>query len=132
MGKSGEVGNFASAATLIPRRVTSRFCGSRKVWPSIRRRSEVMEGKISWSRDATGLINDRSSEGLERVVRVERKILISNLGRLSYRLSNGCPMMMMIYFTPVVGIWRLPRVQHIAPSTGHLSYRPEAFLSMVQ
>ena len=33
--------------------------------------------------------------------------------------------------SPVVSIWRLPQVQHTAPSTGHLSYRPEAFLSMV-
>ena len=33
---------------------------------------------------------------------------------------------------PGVGIWRLPQVQHVAPSTGRLSYRPAAFLSMVQ
>lgn len=33
---------------------------------------------------------------------------------------------------PVIGIWRLPQVQHAAPSTGRLSCRPEAFLSLVQ
>ena len=33
---------------------------------------------------------------------------------------------------PGVGIWRLPQVQHVAPSTGRLPYRPAAFLSMVQ
>ena len=32
----------------------------------------------------------------------------------------------------VVGIWPLPRVQHVAPSAGRLSCRPAAFLSMVQ
>ena len=33
---------------------------------------------------------------------------------------------------PGVGIWRLPQAQHVAPSTGRLSCRPTAFLSMVQ
>ena len=33
--------------------------------------------------------------------------------------------------SPVVGIWRLPQVQHVAPSTGRLSCRRVAFLSMV-
>ena len=31
---------------------------------------------------------------------------------------------------PGVGIWRLPQVQHVAPSTGRLSYRPAVFLSI--
>ena len=53
-------------------------------------------------------------------------------GPISYKRERERERFIFRRLSPVVGIWRLPQVQHVAPSTGRLSCRPEAFLSMVQ